>query len=89
MRTLLVLITLGLGSAILAGAALNFLGLGAQPPTAEWGAMLNAGMKFVRQAWWLTVFPGLGIFLAVLSINLIGDAISDAVAGTTVVSDQK
>jgi peptide/nickel transport system permease protein len=89
MRTLLVLITLGLGSAILAGAALSFLGLGAQPPTAEWGAMLNAGMKFVRQAWWLTVFPGLGIFLAVLSINLIGDAISDAVAGTTVVSDQK
>jgi peptide/nickel transport system permease protein len=89
MRTLLVLITLGLGSAILAGAALNFLGLGAQPPTAEWGAMLNAGMKFVRQAWWLTVFPGLGIFLAVLSINLIGDAISDAVAGTTVVSNQK
>ena len=89
MRTLLVLITLGLGSAILAGAALSFLGLGAQPPTAEWGAMLNAGMKFVRQAWWLTVFPGLGIFLAVLSINLIGDAISDAVAGTTVISDKK
>lgn len=83
-RTLLVLFTLGLGSSILAGAALNFLGLGAEPPTAEWGAMLNAGMKFVRQAWWLTVFPGLGIFLAVLSINLIGDAVSDAVAGTTV-----
>lgn len=82
-RTLLVLITLGIGSSILAGAALNFLGLGAEPPTAEWGAMLNAGMKFVRQAWWLTVFPGLGIFLAVLSINLIGDAVSDAVAGTT------
>jgi ABC-type dipeptide/oligopeptide/nickel transport system permease subunit len=88
-RTLLVLITLGMGSAILAGAALNFLGLGAQPPTPEWGAMLNAGMKFVRQAWWLTVFPGLGIFLAVLSINLIGDAISDAVAGTTITPDRK
>ncbi len=83
-RTLLVLITLGIGSSILAGAALNFLGLGAEPPTPEWGAMLNAGMKYVRQAWWLTVFPGLGIFLAVLSINLIGDAVSDAVAGTTV-----
>lgn len=83
-RTLLVLLTLGLGSSILAGAALNFLGLGAEPPTAEWGAMLNSGMKFVRQAWWLTVFPGAGIFLAVLSINLIGDAISDAVAGTVV-----
>lgn len=83
-RTLLVLLTLGLGSSILAGAALNFLGLGAEPPTAEWGAMLNSGMKFVRQAWWLTVFPGAGIFVAVLSINLIGDAISDAVAGTAV-----
>lgn len=83
-RTLLVLLTIGLGSSILAGAALNFLGLGAEPPTAEWGAMLNSGMKFVRQAWWLTVFPGAGIFLAVLSINLIGDAISDAVAGTVV-----
>ncbi len=89
MRTLLVLITLGLGSSILAGAALNFLGLGAEPPTPEWGAMLNAGMKFVRQAWWLTVFPGVGIFLAVLSINLIGDAVSDAVAGTTVLTHKK
>jgi peptide/nickel transport system permease protein len=82
MRTLLVLITLGIGSAILAGAALSFLGLGAQPPTPEWGAMLNAGQKFIRQGWWLTVFPGLGIFITILSINLIGDAISDAVAGT-------
>jgi ABC-type dipeptide/oligopeptide/nickel transport system permease subunit len=88
-RTLLVLLTLGIGSSILAGAALNFLGLGAEPPTPEWGAMLNAGMKFVRQAWWLTVFPGAGIFLAVLSINLIGDAISDAIAGTTMTPEAK
>ena len=88
-RTLLVLITLGIGSSILAGAALNFLGLGAEPPTPEWGAMLNAGMKFVRQAWWLTVFPGAGIFLAVLSINLIGDAVSDAVAGTSIMPAQE
>jgi peptide/nickel transport system permease protein len=84
MRTLLVLVTLGIGSSILAGAALSFLGLGAQPPTPEWGAMLNAGQKFVRQGWWLTVFPGLGIFLTILAINLIGDAISDAMSGTTV-----
>lgn len=83
LRTLLVLVTLGFGSAILAGAALSFLGLGAQPPTPEWGAMLNAGQKFVRQAWWLSVFPGLGIFFTILSINLLGDAISDAVAGTS------
>jgi peptide/nickel transport system permease protein len=89
MRTLLVLITLGIGSSILAGAALNFLGLGAEPPTAEWGAMLNAGIKFVRQAWWLTVFPGAGIFLAVLSINMIGDAVSDAVAGTQILPQGK
>jgi peptide/nickel transport system permease protein len=82
MRTLLVLLTLGIGSAILAGAALSFLGLGAQPPTPEWGAMLNAGQKYIRQAWWITVFPGLGIFLTVLAINLIGDALGDAVAGT-------
>lgn len=84
MRTLLVLVTLGIGSSILAGAALSFLGLGVQPPTPEWGSMLNAGQKFVRQGWWLTVFPGLGIFLTILSVNLIGDALSDAVTGTVV-----
>jgi peptide/nickel transport system permease protein len=89
LRTLLVLLTVGIGSAILAGAALSFLGLGAQPPTPEWGAMLNAGQKFIRQAWWLTVFPGLGIFLTVLAINLIGDAISDAVAGTAPVGGKR
>jgi peptide/nickel transport system permease protein len=89
MRTLLVLVTLGIGSSILAGASLSFLGLGAQPPTPEWGAMLNAGQKFVRQAWWLTVFPGLGIFVTILAINLIGDAISDAVAGTTIAPGKK
>jgi len=89
LRTLLVLVTLGIGSAILAGAALNFLGLGAQPPTPEWGAMLNAGQKYIRDGWWLTVFPGLGIFLTILSINLIGDALSDAVAGTVVTSEKK
>ncbi len=83
LRPLLVLTTLSIGSAILTGAALSFLGLGAQPPTPEWGAMLNAGQKFVRQAWWLTVFPGLGIFLTILSLNLLGDAVSDAAAGGT------
>ena len=81
--SLVVVATLGVAGAIIAGAALSFLGLGAQPPTPEWGAMLNAGQKFIRQAWWLTVFPGLGIFLTVLAINLIGDALSDAVAGAT------
>lgn len=89
LRTLLVLLTVGIGAAILAGAALSFLGLGAQPPTPEWGAMLNAGQKFIRQAWWLTVFPGLGIFLSVLAINLLGDAIGDAVAGTAPVGGKR
>jgi len=89
LRTLLVLVTLGIGSSILAGAALSFLGLGAQPPTPEWGAMLNAGQKYVRQAWWLTVFPGIGIFLTILSINLIGDAVSDAAAGTILMVKKK
>lgn len=81
-RTLLVLASLGIGNAILAGAALSFLGLGGQPPTPEWGAMLNTGQKFIRQAWWLTVIPGLGIFFTILSVNLIGDGISDAVSRT-------
>ena len=64
-------------AAILAGAALSFLGLGVQPPEPEWGAMLSAGQNFVRQGWWISVFPGLGIFLTVLAVNLVGDAIGD------------
>jgi len=81
-RPVLALITLGTGSAILEAAALSFIGLGVQPPDPEWGAMLNAGRAFVGQAWWVTAFPGLGIFLTVLSINLLGDALSDVAAGT-------
>lgn len=78
LRSLTVLATLGLGAAILEGAALSFLGLGLQPPDAEWGAMLGAGSAFLRVAWWLTVFPGLGVFMAILGANLIGEGISDA-----------
>lgn len=77
MRPLLVLVTLGIGGAILEGAALSFLGLGAQPPMAEWGSMLSAGRGFLNQGWWVAVFPGLGIFLAVLGINLLGDGLGD------------
>lgn len=72
------LATLGLGTAILAGASLSFLGLGPQPPTAEWGLMLADGRKYLNVAWWLGVFPGLAIMLTVLAINLLGDAIRDA-----------
>jgi peptide/nickel transport system permease protein len=75
-RPLTVLGTLGLGAAILEGTALSFLGLGVQPPNPEWGSMLSAGSAFIRTAWWLTVFPGLGIFLAVLASNLMGEGLS-------------
>lgn len=72
------LATLGLGTAILAGASLSFLGLGPQPPTAEWGVMLADSRKYLQVAWWLGVFPGLAIMLTVLAINLLGDGIRDA-----------
>ena len=75
---ILVIATLGLGNAILAEAALSFLGLGIQPPAASWGSMLNFGMQFMRDAPWLTWFPGLAIFLTVLGFNLLGDGIRDA-----------
>jgi peptide/nickel transport system permease protein len=70
--------TLGLGSAILAAAALSFLGAGVQPPTAEWGVMLSEGRAYMRSAWWLTTIPGLVILVAVLAINLVGDGLRDA-----------
>lgn len=75
---ILVIATLGLGNAILAEAALSFLGLGIQPPEASWGSMLNFGMQFLRDAPWLTIFPGLAIFLTVLGFNLLGDGLRDA-----------
>jgi len=68
---------LGTGSAILAGAALSFLGLGAQAPLPEWGLMLSQGRGFMSMAWWLTVFPGLGIMATVMSMNLMGDGLRD------------
>jgi peptide/nickel transport system permease protein len=70
--------TLGLGSAILITAGLSYIGLGAQPPSPEWGAMLNYGRGYIRNAWWMSVFPGLAIFVAVLCINLLGDGLRDA-----------
>jgi peptide/nickel transport system permease protein len=75
---ILVIATLGLGNAILAEAALSFLGLGIQPPEASWGSMLNFGMQFLRDAPWLTLFPGTAIFLTVLGFNLLGDGLRDA-----------
>jgi peptide/nickel transport system permease protein len=74
----IVVATLGVAGAILTGASLSFLGLGAQPPSAEWGAMLSDGRNFLRQAWWITTFPGLTIMITVLSINMVGDGLRDA-----------
>ena len=73
-----VMVTFGLGHMVLAAAALSFLGLGAQPPTAEWGAMLSRGREFMRNAPQLMAWPGLAIMASVFGFNLLGDALRDA-----------
>ena len=75
---LIVLATLGIAGAILTAAGLSFIGLGAVPPTPEWGAILTLGRKYINQAWWYTTFPGLAIMITVLGINMLGDALRDA-----------
>lgn len=75
---ILVLSSLGMASAILAAAGLSFLGLGAQPPTPEWGAMLNDGRGYLRVAPHLSVFPGIAIMIVVLAFNFVGDGLRDA-----------
>jgi peptide/nickel transport system permease protein len=75
---IIVLGTLGIAGAIIAAAALSFLGLGARPPVPEWGAMLSEGRNYLRVAWWITTFPGLAIMVTVLAINLLGDGLRDA-----------
>jgi peptide/nickel transport system permease protein len=70
--------TLGVGFAILAIAGLSFLGLGVQPPTADWGEMLARGRRFLPDATWLMIFPGLAVSLTVLGFNLLGDGLRDA-----------
>jgi dipeptide transport system permease protein len=74
---LIVQATLGFSAAILDLAALGFLGLGAQPPTPEWGAMLANGMQFLQGAWWVVTLPGLAILITVLAFNLLGDGLRD------------
>ena len=74
----LILATIGIGGAILALAGLSFLGLGAQPPTPEWGVLVSDGRARLRTAWWISTFPGLVIAFAVLAINLVGDGLRDA-----------
>ena len=75
---LLVQATLSIAAAIIAEAALSFLGLGQQPPTPSWGSMLNSAQRFLTTAPWMALWPGLGIFLVVLSFNLVGDGLRDA-----------
>jgi peptide/nickel transport system permease protein len=71
--------TLSIATAILEAAGLGFLGLGAQPPTPEWGAMLADGYKYLTiGAWWVLLFPGAAIMLTVLGFNLLGDGLRDA-----------
>jgi ABC-type dipeptide/oligopeptide/nickel transport system permease subunit len=73
----LVITTVNMGTAVLAAAGLGYLGLGAQPPTPELGTMLSEARAYLRQAWWMSVFPGLAITAMVLSVNLVGDALGD------------
>jgi len=70
--------SLGFGEAILSGAGLSFLGLGAQPPLSEWGAMIAQGRSMILRAWWVMTYPGIAILLAVLGFNLLGDGLRDA-----------
>lgn len=75
---LIVQATLGFSTAILDAAALGFLGLGAQPPTPEWGTMLSSSLQFLQRAWWVVTFPGVAILITVLAFNLMGDGLRDA-----------
>jgi len=75
---IIVLATLGIAGAIILGSTLSFLGLGIQPPTPEWGNMMSDGRTMMRHFWWVSFFPGLAIMLTVLSINLLGDGLRDA-----------
>lgn len=78
MAPLIVQLTLCIAGAILAIASLSFIGLGIQPPTPEWGSMLSAGRQYVRTAWWVCTFPGIAIMISILSLNMLGDGLRDA-----------
>jgi peptide/nickel transport system permease protein len=75
---LLVQATLSIAAAIIAEASLSFLGLGQQPPAPSWGSMLNSAQRFLASAPWMAIWPGFAIFLTVLSFNLVGDGLRDA-----------
>ena len=75
---LIVQATISIATAIIAEASLSFLGLGQQPPAPSWGSMLNTAQRFLTNAPWMAVWPGLAIFLVVLSFNILGDGLRDA-----------
>jgi peptide/nickel transport system permease protein len=75
---LMVQATLSIAEAIIAEASLSFLGLGQQPPSPSWGSMLNSAQRFLTQAPWMAIYPGVAIFLVVLAFNLVGDGLRDA-----------
>ncbi|MCX5776614.1 MAG: ABC transporter permease [Candidatus Firestonebacteria bacterium] len=68
----------GVGGAILAESGLSFLGLGVQPPDASWGSILASGKDYIERAWWMTVYPGLAIFITIMAYNLLGEGLRDA-----------
>ena len=74
----IILSSLGVAGSIITAASLSYLGLGAQPPTPEWGLILSQGRSFLQSAWWISTFPGLVIMLTVFAINLLGDGLRDA-----------
>jgi peptide/nickel transport system permease protein len=74
---LLVLMTISVGLSILTAAGLSFVGLGAQPPTPEWGAMLNEAQDYMQQAWWMAVFPGAALVLTITGLNLLGEGLRE------------
>src|SRR5690606_32827466 len=82
MSTVIVIGTLYLAFAVLGAASLSFLGVGILPPTPEWGAMTSAGRHVLATAWWVSTFPGLAIVLFVVSVNVVGDALRDALDST-------
>jgi peptide/nickel transport system permease protein len=69
--------SLDFGNAVMYAAALSFIGLGAQPPSPEWGAMISMGRNYMRESWWFATFPGLAILVTVLGFNLLGDGLRD------------
>ena len=77
--SIIVRTTIGMGTVILVAAVLGFLGVGAQPPTPEWGLMVANSREYLPEAWWFATFPGLAIFVVVMAFNMLGDGLRDII----------